>query len=164
MATTNRILLAKGPNGSNLDQLFEVKNNTSVPHTLILNSDYDLSSNLFSGIYYLNAQADVAATTAQTIWVPVPKKGTIQKIYAVNSADPGAASTLTFTNGNGGGASVTPTLAIPNGTAAGTVTTIVPTANADVDPNTAGENCIKIEIDNTAASPYKLTLTFEIKY
>lgn len=48
--SVNRILLAKGPGGSNLDQLFEVKNRTSTQHTVILNSDYDLSFNLYDTV------------------------------------------------------------------------------------------------------------------
>jgi hypothetical protein len=46
MSTTNRILLAKGPNGSNLDQLFAVKNNAAGKHNLVLKNTYDLSANL----------------------------------------------------------------------------------------------------------------------
>ena len=50
---TNRILLAKGPNGSNLDQLFDVKNDdTCGKKTLILNKTYDLSATVIHDNYY----------------------------------------------------------------------------------------------------------------
>ena len=51
MSTTNRILLAKGPNGSNLDQIFAIKNNTGdTSNNLILKNTYDLSANI-SNVY-----------------------------------------------------------------------------------------------------------------
>lgn len=48
---TNRILLAKGPNGSNLDQLFDIKNDAG-KKTLILNKTYDLSATIVHDNYY----------------------------------------------------------------------------------------------------------------
>ena len=50
---TNRILLAKGPNGSNLDQLFDVENKSTGNNKLILKSTYDLSANLDIKTYVL---------------------------------------------------------------------------------------------------------------
>jgi cytoskeletal protein CcmA (bactofilin family) len=53
MSTTNRILLAKGPNGSNLDQLFDIKNDdTCGKYTLILKKTYDLSASIVIDNYW----------------------------------------------------------------------------------------------------------------
>jgi hypothetical protein len=76
----NRILLAKGPNGSNLDQLFEVKNQTgNGKHNVILNSDYDLSANITGG-YFL--QLGLVSLNNGTDYVVIPKNGNLIKIYA----------------------------------------------------------------------------------
>lgn len=49
MPTTNRILLARGPNGSNLDQIFDVDIKNNEQNILKLKSDYDLSANVKIG-------------------------------------------------------------------------------------------------------------------
>jgi hypothetical protein len=49
MPTTNRILLARGPNGSNLDQIFDVDIKSNEQNILKLKSNYDLSANVKIG-------------------------------------------------------------------------------------------------------------------
>ena len=46
MSTVNRILLARGPSGSNLDKLFDVKANNGAQNQVILKDDYDISANI----------------------------------------------------------------------------------------------------------------------
>ena len=46
MSTVNRILLARGPNGSNLDKLFDVKANNGAQNEVILRKEYDISANI----------------------------------------------------------------------------------------------------------------------
>ena len=48
MSTVNRILLARGPSGSNLDKLFDVKANNGAQNEVILKDDYDISGNVAS--------------------------------------------------------------------------------------------------------------------
>ena len=45
----NRILLARGPNGSNLDQLFDVQIKANSQNLLILKNNYDISANVHIG-------------------------------------------------------------------------------------------------------------------
>lgn len=154
MATTNRILLAKGPNGSNLDQLFEVKNNTSAPHTLVLNSDYDLSAN---AKYYLNCHLENIANAAPPAFVVAPKAGKITKISSVIDAAVDADTEITV-NVNGG-TDVTNTLTIAlAGSAVGDIDTVIPGDNNVVG---AGDY-IKLTSDGGSTTASKAVFTIEI--
>ena len=49
MSTVNRILLARGPNGSNLDKLFDVKANDGAQNEVILKKEwFDMHSNKYT--------------------------------------------------------------------------------------------------------------------
>ena len=155
MATTNRILLAKGPNGSNLDQLFEVKNNTSVPHTLILNSDYDLSAN--NAKYYLNCHLENISATSSA-FVVAPKAGKITKISSViDTAITVGDAEITVNVNNG--ADVTNKLTIAfTGSAVGDIDTVIPNDNNVVG---AGQY-IKLTSDGGSTTASKAAFTIEI--
>lgn len=155
MATTNRILLAKGPNGSNLDQLFEVKNNTSAPHTLVLNSNYDLSAN--NAKYYLNCHLENIANISPPAFVVAPKAGKITKISSVIDATVDADTVITV-NVNGG-TDVTNTLTIAlAGSAVGDIDTVIPGDNNVVG---AGDY-IKLTSDGGSTTHSKAVFTIEI--
>ena len=46
MSSVNRIILARGPNGSNLDKIIDTKENVGAQNEMILDSNYDLSANI----------------------------------------------------------------------------------------------------------------------
>ena len=47
MSSVNRIILARGPNGSNLDKIIDTKENVGAQNEMILDSNYDLSANMW---------------------------------------------------------------------------------------------------------------------
>lgn len=157
MAMTNRILLAKGPNGSNLDQLFEVKNNTSAPHTLVLNSDYDLSAN--NAKYYLNCHLENISDATPSAFVVAPKAGKITKITSIIDTAIATANAVITVNVEGATADVTNTLTIEHtGSAAGDIDTVIPNDNNVVG---AGKY-IKLTSDGSSTTASKAVFTIEI--
>ena len=105
---------------------------------------------------------EVAATTAQSFYVPVPCRGNVCSVKAVYDAELDADETVTIGRGGTAVNLVTPTDAL----AAGNVVDGVPdTTNKalifDPDSTTAANKVLKISVPNTVDSAGTLVLLIE---